>query len=267
MRAAYFQAIRTLEKNDARTFIQTSRGALDKISEELTPTIERVYEQIDSLEQNEPDNANQVPLDGELIESLNWEVLPPGELERIARDIVHSARTKNSSPVIDLERLKILENIRSRWGSEDCYYARGALSSRHSVSNGTGNESDRYLMLILQKKDTSGVVLEEHAVAESPIAGPHALYVFRQDVSEGLDWRDVMSLPKEYARSFGARSVKHSLPRGETDLVRSMTEKVTTLLAATPEEFHAIEFNGVRGIRLGREVLRALSKNGQNSLS
>lgn len=267
MREVYFHAICTLTANDAGKFTRTSRAALDKISDEILPGIAKANEQIDNLEYAEATIFDEASLELEQVESLNWEVLPPGELEQISREIVRDAHSESNTPTIDLERLKILENIRNRWGAEDCYYARGALSARRTVRDGAKSEADQYLMLILQKKDKNGSVVAEHAIAESPIAGPHALYVFRQDVSEGLDWRDVMSLPKQYARDFGARNVKHSLPRGKTDLVLSMTEKVTTLMAATPEEFHAIEFNGSRGIRLGREVLQAIGKSGHDSIS
>jgi hypothetical protein len=64
-----------------------------------------------------------------------------------------------------------------------------------------------------------------------------------------------MSLPKNYARELGARNVKHSLVRGETDLVGSMTEKVTALMTASPEEFRTLQFNGTRGFRFPRSLM------------
>lgn len=208
------------------------------------------------------DNALQ-PSMKELLEArqLDWEVLPPGEIETISREIVRQAQTENYNPTIDLKRLRILDNLRTLWGEDNCYYARGALSARRVIHDGGQDEADQYLMLILQEKDADGSVIAEHAIAESPIAGPNALYVFRQDVSEGLDWRDVMSLPKSYARDFGARNVKHALPRGETDLVGSMTEKVTALMSATPQEFKDLKFDGSRGFRVPKRVIQRATRS------
>jgi|GEM_PF-6514556 len=76
---------------------------------------------------------------------------------------------------------------------------------------------------------------------------------FRQDVSEGLSWRDVMSLSKRDARTFGARAVKHTAERESIP----MSEKAQILLAAEPEEFRQLQFNGIRGFRLPSGVLDA----------
>ena len=189
---------------------------------------------------------------------LDWEVLPPGELEERARKIVSDQQRTRAEVFIDLERLKILDKIRTEWGEDACYYAYGKLGKRRVIKRDGQEEPDQYLMLILQEFDRGGNVVREHAVAESPIAGPNALYVFRQDVSEGLSWREVMALPKSYARALKARAVKHSKPRQAPEgfLIASMTKKVSMLLACEVDEFLAIEFSGERGIRLPKDVVQ-----------
>lgn len=184
--------------------------------------------------------------------ALQWEVLPPGEVQAIAKEIVSANQTETKQPEIDLERLLILDQIRKEWGEDNAYYARGVLGKRKVVKANGSEEPDQYLILVLQERDAEGDVIAEHAVAESPITQRNALYVFRQDVSEGLSWREVMALPKSYAKALGARPVKHILPRSSPEgfLVASMAEKVSTLLSATKEEFPQIEFNGERGVRL-----------------
>lgn len=183
---------------------------------------------------------------------LQWEVLPPGEVQAIAKEIVSANQTETKQPEIDLERLLILDQIRKEWGEDNAYYARGVLGKRKLVKANGSEEPDQYLILVLQERDTEGNVVAEHAVAESPITQRNALYVFRQDVSEGLSWREVMALPKSYANALGARPVKHTLPRSSPEgyLVTSMAGKVSALLSATKEEFPLIEFNGEKGVRI-----------------
>lgn len=184
--------------------------------------------------------------------TLQWEVLPPGEVHEIAKEIVNSNQAETKQPEIDLERLLILDQIRKEWGEDNAYYARGVLGKRKVVKANGAEEPDQYLILVLQERDAEGNVVAEHAVAESPITQRNALYVFRQDVSEDLSWREVMALPKSYAKALGARPVKHILPRNPPEgfLVASMAGKVSMLLSATKEEFPKIEFNGEKGVRL-----------------
>lgn len=201
------------------------------------------------------------------ITSLDWEVLPVGQLRDIAEDIVEKASKSGNTPVtIDLNRLKILEGIRESWGADRAYYARGTLGTRKVVRDGDQESPDQYLLLILQELDRHGVVTAEHAIAESPIAGPHAMYVFRQDVSEGLAWREVMALSKLHARDLGARPVKHVRPstNGDTGLIETMQVKAELLMSCTPEEFKIAEFNGERGIRLPKSVVTVGNNEAQS---
>ncbi|HVX58145.1 MAG TPA: hypothetical protein VG964_00220, partial [Candidatus Saccharimonadales bacterium] len=184
----------------------------------------------------------------ELFAQLDWTVLPPGEKEMIkeAEDIVAGA---HGEVKIDLERLNVLKAIKDAWGADRSYYARGRLKSPRKVSVDGQEHPDEYIVLVLQQLDGSGNVVCEHAIAESPIAGPNAMYVFRGDVSPDHNWREVYSLPKKEARRLGARAVKHTTV-GDKPLLETMTEKITYLITCEPDEFAAIEFNGRSMIRI-----------------
>ncbi len=177
---------------------------------------------------------------------LDWTVLPKGEdeLRKSAEEIIDAAMARledGVEPTIDLERLNILTEIRSRWGEDMCYFARGKLKRGASIASEDGTrQPDEYIVLVLQEYRDGKLI--EHAVAESPIAGPNALYVCRADVSP-KSWREVYSIPKKDARALGARRVKHTCAVGDS-LISVMANKVETLLTATPTEFATLQFNG-----------------------
>lgn len=180
---------------------------------------------------------------------LDWEVLPPGEVIRFCTDIISKPRQiETIQPKIDFERLKALETIRESWGADNCYYARGRLGQRHIVHEGDTSQPDEYIILVLQERDSDGKILYEHAIAESPIVGPHAMYIYRQDTNPSMNWRTVMSVSKQEARRMGARQIKHSNKDGRQAL--ELPEKVSLLLCCTPKEFRRLEFNGIKGFRL-----------------
>lgn len=234
---------------------------------ELNASMANLIDRLQAAAAAEGDVLNADDLAESLVQAthLDWEVLPPGELEERARAIVREQSRSSTEVTIDLERLKILDNIRKQWGEGASYYAYGKLGKRRIVKHEGQEEPDQYLLLILQEFDETGQVVREHAVAESPIAGPNALYVFRQDVSEGLSWRDVMALPKHYARSLKARAVKHTKPRqaAESFLVTAMTKKVGILLACEADEFLVLEFSGERGVRLPRRAITGEANDDQ----
>lgn len=226
--------------------------------EPLNTSIARlIHELYDAAELEAQLDSDEIAEDIAQATHLDWEVLPPGELEERARKIVSDQQRTRTEITIDLERLKILDNIRKQWGEHASYYAYGKLGKRRVIKRDGEEEPDQYLMLILQELGEGGRVVREHAIAESPIAGSNALYVFRQDVSEGLSWREVMALPKSYARALKARAVKHMQPRQAPQgfLIASMTEKVRILLACEIDEFLALEFSGERGFRLPKRVI------------
>lgn len=226
---------------------------------ELNASMAEVIRRLQRAAEAEGEVLNSDDLAESVVQAthLDWEVLPPGELETRARAMVQEQTRRGTEVTIDLERLNILANIRQQWGEHASYYAYGKLGKRRVIKRDGQEEPDQYLLLILQELDDDGAVLAEHAVAESPIAGPHALYVFRQDVSEGLSWREVMALPKQYARALKARQVKHTKPRQAPDgyLIASMTEKVRILLASEVDEFLALEFSGEGRIRLPKRLI------------
>lgn len=171
---------------------------------------------------------------------LDWEVLPAGDLEEIAREIVAS-QAEERLAYIDLERLKILEKVRTNWGADKSFYARSKQTRTFKSSN--QECPDEYIVLVLQETDSNNKVIHEHVVAESPIAGPNALYVYREDTGSKESWRDVMSKPKAVARIKGARRMKHTTS-GDENLVDSMSEKIALLLACESNEFAQVKFKG-----------------------
>lgn len=177
--------------------------------------------------------------------TVDWEILPPGQLEEFAREIVEAAQNNGEStnPSIDLHRLQILEKIRHQHGVDTSYYAKGIRKTRRIIREGDLEQPDEYILLVLQKINEEGQLIGEDVIAESPISGPNALYVQRQDVN-GWDWRELMAYPKPDTRDMGARSVKHTVPEGR-DLIEWMVEKVTMLLDSAPDEFLHGEFKGV----------------------
>jgi hypothetical protein len=187
---------------------------------------------------------------------LTWEVLPEEDLQRRAEAIVGQARERGATATtIDVTRLAVLSDLRRSWGYDDSYYVYGSLGSRGVVRDESRETPDQYLLVVLQEKDGEGEVTAEHVVAESPVAGPNAMYVFRQDVSEGLNWREVLALPKSYARYYGARAVRHVAVDGET-MQQSMARKASALLYCTKDEFPYISFAG-SDMRLPRGVVPA----------
>jgi hypothetical protein len=198
---------------------------------------------------------SEVKLDTFKPMEVEWEVLPPGQLLDYAKEIVDGLMGRNKEhipPAIDPRRLRTLEKVREQWGADNAYYMKGALKRRHKMRDNTKECPDQYIVLILQEKGKDGGIVE-HAVAESPIAGPHALYVYRQDVNPELTWRDIMSQNKADARKMGARPVKHPSGVENGELVEIMTERVGALLEATPEEFLRIEFSG-KYVRIKNEL-------------
>lgn len=196
---------------------------------------------------------------------LDWEVLPPGEseLEKSARQIVDDVSLRTGKrPEVDLNRLNILEGIRDLWGKDKCYYSRGVRKKRSVVKTSSGiDQPDEYVVLVLQEKDETTGLVRESVVAESPIAGPNALYIYRPETTDHkFDWRTVMSLPKDQSRRLGARNVLHTGSNDSTPLNDVMVEKSFHLLTAEPDEFKNIEFNGID--RRGNvRVRRALGKS------
>lgn len=249
--------LRTIARHNNESLVQESMttyvnvALADKIQtpDEKLQMMERACElaglRTDDQSSETYDTLNLRPME------LDWEVLPPGtdELEKTARQIVSdvTART-NKSPEIDLSRLVILDEIRKIWGEDASYYSRGIRQKRRIVKdNDSSEQPDEYIILVLQEINRlTGEVMYEHAVAESPIAGPNALYVYRQDATDHRHgWRTVMSLPKNQSRRLGARDIKHTIPRGASSLNTVMVGKVEQIMLASATDFHDLDFNGL----------------------
>ncbi len=202
-------------------------------------------------------SAEQLPL--EQPEQLNWALLPPGELENHTRDIVQSKQHEqlNSQPYIDLERLRILENLRQWWGPDYTYYVKGLRTRRRSIKGETEEVPDEYIMLILQVHDQNGTFLYENAIAESPIGGHNALYIQRYDVN-GWQWNELMAYPKRDVQAMGARALKHD--RSDPYMIHNMTERAKILLTNHPQaflngEFHGFDREGKPYLHIPRNVM------------
>lgn len=172
---------------------------------------------------------------------VDWTILPPGELQEAAVAISIRLQQRGGTDIsIDIERLRALDILRSSWGKDRSYYVTGSLKDRRVIKKDGQEAPDEYIMLILQDLNEEGLVIGEHAVAESPITGKHASYVFRSDI-DGLSWREVMAYDKRYARDFNARQVKHTKVNGI--LTPEMTAaKFNVLLNADADKFLNGEF-------------------------
>lgn len=198
------------------------------------------------------------------IEQLDFEVLPPGDLQTFAEEIVASRRHEHKRPTIDLGRLQILKNLREWWeeaqGADTARYAKGMRTSRRTVHEAGVEQPDEYILLVLEQRLTDGTTVE-HVVAESPVAGENALYVQRYDTNH-WDWRELMRHPKQDITEMGARALHHRAPEN-TDLVTVMTEKAKYFLTCPETEFlegrlSGVEKDGTPRIRLPRNVTRHL---------
>lgn len=184
---------------------------------------------------------------------VDWEILPPGDLQDVAIAICTTLQERGHTNVeIDLNRLRALDILRESWGKDRSYFVTGSLKERGVIKQNGQEAPDEYIILIVQDLDDNGLVMGEHAVAESPIAGKHASYVFRYDI-DGLSWREVMAYDKREARYFNARQVKHTKINGI--LTPEMTAaKFSTLLQADADYFLNGEFNG-GNLRIRKQVL------------
>lgn len=202
-------------------------------------------------------------------EKLDWEVMPYGAegVKRFTEDLIASIEAKEGiKPTIDLRRLDILENLREWWeakhGAKSTDYKRGVFKKRRTVTDENGKKRpDDYLVLVLKDTDENGQAIE-HAVAESPIAGPHALYIQRFDVN-GWDWEELMGNLKDEVREMGARKLLHTPPTNG-DLVESLTEKAKLLLDCDPNDFLDLQFAGYNKEGLPR-TYRAMGKRALDS--
>jgi hypothetical protein len=226
---------------------------LDKVGTTVTTFREEMLRYIDEVIWN-PDVTRGLAIaynrpdilkdrDASQMNEIDWEILPPGKLAEHAKDIVDSYTSETKKPTIDLERLTILEEIRRWWGEDKSYYRKGIRKGRRVIREDGKEQPDEYILLILQHFDEDGNVTHEDAIAESPIAGPNALYIQRYDVNH-WSWDELMQYPKGDVLAMGARAIKHETAEGH-NIYQMMTEKVKSALGLSPENFLAFEFSGV----------------------
>jgi hypothetical protein len=185
-----------------------------------------------------------------LVTQLDWTIFPQGTgvPRQIVDELVAEARRVDPGVKVDLSRMQILQSVARTWGEEEARYARGTLGNRRSVTDPQTNVAtgDQYVAVFLGVNPGSDdLAAAKAAVAESPIVGHNALYVARKDVTPGnVSVQDVLSATKEVARAMGARRLTH------TSEPEVLAERTSLLLAATPEEFGAIQFSGwrIRGL-------------------
>lgn len=279
MNAYFSEALRSQARQNTLTdMAQRTRAMLQAITEERIYNLQEesrtveIFCAIAGIDYSQPIESDETGTAEETVHNYNlqpmeldWEVLPPGEseLEKGARQIIEDVSVRTGKrPEIDLNRLNILEGIREQWGKDRSYYSRGVRQKRSVVHDMGGHEQpDEYIILVLQEPDAKTGLVREHVVAESPIAGPNALYVYRPDTTDHRhDWRTVMSLPKDRSRQLGARDVRHTTSKGSRDLNDTMIEKAIHLLTVPPAEFETLKFSGVDkegSVRVSRTLGRS----------
>ncbi len=172
-------------------------------------------------------------------QELDYTILPPGtELETVARQIVEES-AEGAKATVDLRRLAVLEDVRQLFGPERCFLMRGKRTGKEMANEQGTLISEDYIGLVMQHHNSDGVVIQEDCLAISPIAQKHAGYIVRQDASEGISWREILSLPKHEAiQFFNARRLRFDPVSGE-DRYEAYVKKVITLLTCPTEQFDA----------------------------
>jgi len=231
--------VRTAAENPNRTRYETQRILKRVMSEDMQNLLSE-YDFADDLPDETGTAIHQEDVEifhGAKEQELDFTVLPAGStLLEHAQGIV-SESTAGEKAQVDLGRLQVLEAVRDMVGPEHCYYARGKRTGKTFAGDDGDRVDEDYIVLVMQNHDKTGAVLSENALAISPIARRHATYVVRDDVSEGISWREIFNLSKDDARDLGARRVKFTSAAGR-DPYEALQEKLFTLLTCKPEEFN-----------------------------
>ncbi len=137
-------------------------------------------------------------------ETLEWEVLPPGNQDDLGpAPSPKSAEGKNWE--IDPTRLDQLKSFITLWG--EGYIARSKIA---------GLSPDmQYYVAVLPQRMSDGTVLE-HAISDNLQTRHHAAYVWRAERGIGRygqvqrTWREVFRDDKAMAKQRGAKAIKHT---------------------------------------------------------
>jgi hypothetical protein len=172
------------------------------------------------------------------MQELQFEILPGDTNLRELSERVYDESSDAEKVRVDLGRIQVLEEMRTLFGEDHCYFARGEAGGNcYTDENGESINED-FIILVMQHHDETGQVAREDALAISPIARRHAVFYMRQDASEGLSWREVYRLTKKHAQDLGVRKLKFVAPEG-IDVYTSMKEKLFTLATCRTEDFHS----------------------------
>ena len=159
-----------------------------------------------------------------------------GILREVAEDIVSNSGER-TRPHIDLKRLVVLERLRQHIGTDNCRFVRGKRRAPARETDVDALFSEAYIGLVIERIDEASGEVREDCVVVSPIAGRDAGFIARQDVSEGLPWRQIFRMTKDEAvRYFGVRRLRFD-PIIGVDTYAAYYEKVLALLACDKESF------------------------------
>lgn len=211
---------------DAGTLFPATKSALNRLYQwsdaDLTDLREgrldflREFRDLDRMGRDAAPSAHDLP----------FQILPKGErLESHLRSMRMSWTYGGNA--IDNKRLQVLRDLEDHFGRDSCDWYVG-LKSSHGLDN-------EYLVLVIQA--TRGDRTTEDAVAISPLAGRHAVYLVRGDCS-AAHWSQVFARPKSEARSLGARRLLFGgFGTHDTGQYAAMREKVIGLLGCPSAEF------------------------------
>jgi hypothetical protein len=170
-------------------------------------------------------------------QQLDFTILPGDTNLRELSQELFDESTDTEKERVDLERIKILEDVRQIFGEDKCFFARGKQSGRRYKTESGETIDEDFIVLVMQNHDTNGQVTSEDALAISPISRKHAAFYTRQDASEGISWREIFSLTKRNAQYFGARKLKF-VANDDLDPYQAVKEKAFALATCLPGEFN-----------------------------
>lgn len=190
------------------------------------------------LKDEETAELPDIDVDFEILpnQELNFSVLPGDTNLRKLSEQIFDESSDTEKERVDIERIKILEEMRQIFGPEHCYFARGLNSGRQYENDKGELISEDFILLIMQNHNADGTVRTEDALAISPISRRHAAFYMRQDASAGISWREVFSFSKRSAVVLGARKLKFVSNEDMTPY-EAVAEKVFALAACPANEF------------------------------
>lgn len=194
--------------------------------------------EIENVATLEATSLPDIDVDFEILanQELNFEILPGDTNLRELSEQILDESSDIEKERVDLERIKILEDMRQLFGPEHCFFARGTNTGRQYESDSGEKIDEDFIVLVMQNHNDNGDVVSEDALAISPISRRHAAFYARQEASAGISWREVFSFSKEGARLLGARKLKFV---GNEDMTphQAVTEKIFALASCPASEF------------------------------